>query len=491
LALPEDDKSITAAVKLQHYKDFCAALNAAEPEKKAKVLEFRRNYNQKGLQDDEKGWVKVIGTAVQRTGKSIADSFTYAISVKQKLNTSNMDVLRDAIDKLRSHVSAWLDTFNVGANMVGSLGVIATILGTDNVAWIASVPAGARTLNPIKLCLEGMKAAQFKNADIRNLWLRFPAVDALVVWELGEKSPAALYAAYKHIEQAAPDPFWMNSIADPARASSVAQKVYADNSYETKAKPTNAVALRLTTTIDQAWVPLFTCSQLVDIHEKLIATGSEPLTAMFFSTAGTIAGTHTQVANTPEFQTWIAGRCDIVAKLAHAGYPITAIVKMFRENMNERLMISSTWFRRQPITDSLDFFIRVWVDPNNHAEGTIHGGLTANGAHLAVRHLYENFNFDLPDSIKAQNSFHPKGTKVNDLVQLANGLTLAHKHQDSLQLVNGYYVAVTNHSDEAKRRVKSLYPSLANTNPHYYTRAEMESIRDVLKEVQSKLLPAL
>jgi hypothetical protein len=137
---------------------------------------------------------------------------------------------------------------------------------------------------------------------------------------------------------------------------------------------------------------------------------------MFFSTAGTIAGTHTQVANTPEFQTWIAGRCDTVAKLAHAGYPITAIVKMFRENMNERLMISSTWFRRQPITDSLDFFIRVWVDPNNHAKGTIHGGLTANGARLAVRHLYENFIFDLPDSIKAQNSFHPKDTKVNDLV---------------------------------------------------------------------------
>jgi hypothetical protein len=61
---------------------------------------------------------------------------------------------------------------------------------------------------------------------------------------------------------------------------------------------------------------------------------------------------------------------------------------------------------------------------------------------------------------------------------------------DSKQLVSGYYVVVTAHDKPSERRVKSLYPNIPTTDPDYFTRAEVEAMRDVLALVPNNL-PAL
>jgi hypothetical protein len=61
---------------------------------------------------------------------------------------------------------------------------------------------------------------------------------------------------------------------------------------------------------------------------------------------------------------------------------------------------------------------------------------------------------------------------------------------DSKQLVGGYYIVVTAHDNASARRVKSLYPDLATTDPDYFTRAQVEAMRDVLALVPPNL-PAL
>lgn len=487
MALKLDDPSIIQALKLKHYKDFCEAINVADdPTKIQRVKEFRTKFNSLGLSDtDEKGWVQTIGATVAKTGKNITESFTWAVALRQKLNGPNLDTLRNAIEKLGTNASDWFDAFGVGANMLGALGTIATILGAGNVAWIQNVPLASRSVTAVQQCLDKLKVP-FKPSEIRTLWTRFQALDAAVIWSLAEQVPAPLYCAYLHINLIAPDIFWLTGITDAAKAKSVAEKVYSDATYQSKPKVMNAIAAGLTVTIDRPWVKLFTCQQLADIREKLTAA-CPLLTDLFFGTAGTIATTHTVVAETADFQNWISQQCDVVANLAHNGYSINAIMKMFEKRMDARLMYSCTWFRRKAVTASLTFFFKVYVDSNSPSKGYVHGGLTANGMHLALRHLYENFDFT---EIETHNSFHPRDTTADDLVGLANKLVLQHMNADSKQLVGDYYIVVTAHDNPSQRRVKSLYPNLAATDPHYYTRAQVEAVRDVLALVPSNL-PAL
>jgi hypothetical protein len=208
---------------------------------------------------------------------------------------------------------------------------------------------------------------------------------------------------------------------------------------------------------------------------------------LFFGTAGTIATTHTVVAETTDFKNWIGQRCDVVAQLAHHGYPINAIMKMYDKGMDRRLMISCTWFRRRPVTAALNFFFKVYVDASKPSKGYQHGGLAANGMHLALRHLYENFDFT---QIETHDSFHPRNTTAQDLVELSSTIFLAHMNADSKQFAGGYYIVVTAHDNPTVRRVKSLYPDLAATDPDHFTRAQVEAMRDVLALVPPNL-PAL
>jgi hypothetical protein len=477
LALKLDDPSIKQALKLKHYDDFCKAIQVAdEPTKILRVKEFRTKFNSLGLTDsDEKGWVQTIGATVKETGKNITDSLTWAVALRQKLKGPTLDTLRNAIEKLGTNASDWFDAFGVEANMLGALASIATILGTGNVAWLQSVPQASRSINPVKQCLEKLKA-KFKNSEIRTLWTTFQALDFAVIWALAEQVPDPLHCAYLHINLIAPDIFWLTGITDSAKAKAVAEKVYSDATYQSKPRVVNAIATRLTGAIDRPWVKLFTCMQLADIHEKLTAA-CPLLTDLFFGTAGTIATTHTIVAETADFQNWISQHCDVVANLAHHGYPINAIMKMFDKGMDRRLMVSCTWFRRQPVTASLEFFFKVYVDSSNPSKGYIHGGLAANGMHLALRHLYENFDFT---QIENRNSFHPRNTTAQDLVNLSSSLFLAHMNADSRQLVGVYYLVVTAHNNPSQRRVKSLYPNLLTTDPDYFTRAQVEAMRDVV-----------
>ena len=487
MALKVDDTSITQALKLKHYKEFCEAIKVADdPTKILRVKEFRNKFNSLGLPDgDEKGWVQTIGATVAKTGKTITDSFTWAVALRQKLNGPILDTLRNAIEKLGTNASDWFDVFNVGANMLGDVADIATTLGTGNVAWLQNVPLGSRSLNPVQQCLDKLKT-KFKPTEIRTLWTTFQGLDAAVIWALAEQAPAPLYCASLHINLIAPDIFWLTGITDAAKAKAVAEKVYSDTAYQSKPKVVNTIATRLIGTIDRPWVKLFTCMQLADIHEKLNAA-CPLLIDLFFGTAGTIATTHTVVAETTDFKNWISQRCDVVAQLAHHGYPINAIMKMFDKSMDRRLMISCTWFRRRPVTAALNFFFKVYVDSNKPSMGYQHGGLAANGMHLALRHLYENFDFT---QIETHNSFHPRNTTAQDLVDLSSTIFLAHMNPDSKQLVGGYYIVVTAHDNASARRVKSLYPDLATTDPDYFTRAQVEAMRDVLALVPPNL-PAL
>jgi hypothetical protein len=263
----------------------------------------------------------------------------------------------------------------------------------------------------------------------------------------------------------------------------VAEKVYSDGTYQTKPKTMNTIATRLKASINEPWVKLFTCEQLVDVYETL-AAAIPLLIDLFFGTAGNIATTHPIVAATTGFQTWITNYCDTVALLAHNGYPINAIVKMHEKNMDKRLMISCTLFRRKPVTAQLNFFFKVYVDPNQPGKGYLHGGLAANGMHLALRHLYENFDFT---QIENRNSFHPRHTTAQDLVNLSANHVLAHMDQNSKQLVGNVYLVVTNHSKPAERKVKSLYPNLPTTDPDYFTRAQVEAMRDVVALIPANL----
>ena len=487
MALKLDNPSINQALKLKHYKEFCEAIGVADDLTKIeRVKEFRTKFNSLAFPDtDEKGWVQTIGATVAKTGKTITESFTWAVALRQKLNGPNLDTLRNAIEKLGANASDWFDAFGVGANMLGALGPIAAILGTGNVAWVQNIPLAGRSVTAVQQCLDKLKVP-FKPAKIRALWTRFQALDAAVIWSLAEQVPAPLYCAYLHVNLIAPDIFWLTGITDAAKAKSVAEKVYSDATYQSKPKVMNAIATGLTVTIDRPWVKLFTCQQLADIREKLTAA-CPLLTDLFFGTAGTIATTHTVVAETADFQNWISQHCDVVANLAHNGYSINAIMKMFEKRMDARLMYSCTWFRRKAVTASLTFFFKVYVDSSNPSKGYLHGGLTGNGMHLALRHLYENFDFT---EIETHNSFHPRDTTADDLVGLANKLVLQHMNPDSKQLVGDYYIVVTAHDSPSQRRVKSLYPNIATTDPDYYTRAQVEAMRDVLALVP-KNLPVL
>ena len=75
--------------------------------------------------------------------KTITDSFTWAVALRQKLNGPILDTLRNAIEKLGTNASDWFDVFNVGANMLGGVADVATTLGPGNVAWLQNVPLGA------------------------------------------------------------------------------------------------------------------------------------------------------------------------------------------------------------------------------------------------------------------------------------------------------------------------------------------------------------
>ena len=172
---------------------------------------------------DEKGWVQTIGATVAKTGKTITESFTWAVALRQKLNGPNLDTLRNAIEKLGANASDWFDAFGVGANMLGALGPIAAILGTGNVAWVQNIPLAGRSVTAVQQCLDKLKVP-FKPAKIRALWTRFQALDAAVIWSLAEQVPAPLHCAYLHVNLIAPDIFWLTGITDAAKAKSVAEK---------------------------------------------------------------------------------------------------------------------------------------------------------------------------------------------------------------------------------------------------------------------------
>ena len=201
MALKVDDTSITQALKLKHYKDFCEAIKVADdPTKILRVKEFRNKFNSLGLSDgDEKGWVQTIGATVAKTGKTITDSFTWAVALRQKLNGPVLDTLRNAIEKLGTNASDWFDVFNVGANMLGDVADIATTLGAGNVAWLQNVPLGSRSLNPVQQCLDKLKT-KFKSTEIRTLWTTFQGLDAAVIWTLADQatgSPLLRFSAYR------------------------------------------------------------------------------------------------------------------------------------------------------------------------------------------------------------------------------------------------------------------------------------------------------
>jgi hypothetical protein len=239
------------------------------------------------------------------------------------------------------------------------------------------VPLAGRSLNLVKQCLDKLKT-KFKQTEIRTLWTTFQGLDAAVIWTLAEQATAPLYCASQHINLVAPDIFWMTGITDAIKATAVAEKVYSDTAYQSKPKAVNTIATRLIGTIDQPWVKLFTCLQLADIHEKLNAA-CPLLIDLFFGTAGTIATTHTAIAETTDFKNWISQRCDVVAQLAHHGYPINAIMKMFDKRMDRRLMVSCTWFRRRPVTATLNFFFKVYVDANKPSKAISTGGWPPTG----------------------------------------------------------------------------------------------------------------
>ena len=484
MALKLDDPSIIQALKLKHYKDFCTAIKVNdEPTKKLRVKDFRTKFNALSLSDaEEKGWVQTIGATVVATGKSIADSLTWAVALRLKLNGTNLDTLRNCIEKLGANAPDLFGALDVGSNMLTNIVPIAATLGPASPAWILHVPTANRNIASIQQFLDKLKV-DFTQNEIRSLWTRFQGLDTGAIWSLGDQIPATLHCAYLHTNLIAPDIFWMTGLADSAKARSVAEKVYSDATYQNKAKTMNTIATRLKVSIDEPWVKLFTCVQLADIHETLVA--AVPLLIdRFFGTAGTIASTHAIVAATTGFRTWISDYCDTVALLAHNGYPINVIMKMHEKGLGERLMISCTWFRRRPVTTQLTFFFKVWADPNNTARGLLHGGLTANGMHLALRHLYEHFNFT---QIENKNSFHPRHTTAQDLVNLSANNTLAHMNQNSKQLVGNIYLVVTNHSSASERRVKSLYPNLLTTHPDYFTRTQVEAMRDVVALIPANL----
>ena len=484
MALKLDNPSIILALKLKHYKDFCTAIKVNdEPTKIQRVKDFRTKFNDLKLIDtEEKGWVQTTGAAVVATGKSVADSLAWAVALRLKLKGTNLDTVRNCIEKLGANAPDLFDALDVGANMLTNIVPLATTLGPGSPAWILNVPSANRSIAPIQQFLDTLKP-HFTQTEIRSLWTRFQGLDTGVIWTLGNQIPATLHCAYVHTNLIAPDIFWVTGLADAAKARSVAEKVYSDGTYQIKPKTMNTIATRLKVSIDEPWVKLFTCVQLASIHEKLVAA-APLLIDLFFSTAGTIASTHTIAAATTGFRTWISDYCDTVVLLAHHGYPINVIMKMQEKNMGPGLMIPCTWFRRKPVATPLTFFFKVYVDPHNTAKGYVHGGLTANGMHLALRHLYEHFDFT---QIENKNSFHPKHTTAQNLVNLSASHVLAHMNQNSKQLVGNVYLVVTNHSSPSERRVKSLYPNILDTHQDFFTRLQLQLIRDVVALIPPNL----
>jgi hypothetical protein len=58
---------------------------------------------------------------------------------------------------------------------------------------------------------------------------------------------------------------------------------------------------------------------------------------------------------------------------------------------------------------------------------------------------------------------------------------------DSRQFVEGYYFVVSAHDNPSARRVKSLYPDILETDADYYTRVQLEAMRDVIALIPANL----
>ncbi len=146
-----------------------------------------------------------------------------------------------------------------------------------------------------------------------------------------------------------------------------------------------------------------------------------------------------------------------MVELTHNGYTDQAIVAMFQNNFEKREIITCTWFRRQPITFSADDDLLFKVL-------NVNGGVIGRRSHLASRHLYLCFDFT---DIKALNSFHPKGTTIQQMIQAATGMTLPDRFAGVKNI--GNYVVVVGEEDPTNKKpgwkpnleknlVISLYP---------------------------------
>jgi|GEM_PF-4091955 len=469
MALSVDPKALATAAGLKHYKEFFTALNTPATGQTDAVKSFRTLFNSLNLQDsEEKEWVLTVTSFLAfAKDKSASDGLSRAVALRRELSNPLLARVREVVTALGANAIDWVKEFGTNLNLV-DLRKITAVLGRDNARWTQSIPSARKKADVIGKTLSALIDSGFKKDEVIALWNDFANIGGETVWSIAEEMPIQLYAAHRHLKQlgTAAD-FWMKESTQKTKDAikPVIAIVYNGDTWSEKPTEVNAMAKMLTGATGAAWIGLFTIAQLLDIQARLAAITNPG----FFPAAGRLAAAHNLREDTA-FGKWLADYCDLIVKLIRNGFHDVAIIEMFRNNFNRKLIVQSTWFSRTALPKDADTEIMFRVD-------NVHGVVIGRRNHLAQRHLYAHFDFT---DIKTLNSFHPPETTVQQMVKMTDGMKLPDRNSGA-KLIKGYYVVVGEHGNVEKRLVISLYPNLHSNHQDQFTKDELDRVKNVVK----------
>ena len=196
-------------------------------------------------------------------------------------------------------------------------------------------------------------------------------------------------------------------------------------------------------------------------------------------------------ATLPDLGQWLVHYREVIARLIRQDYPPEIIIGMYRHGLGHREMLAVTWIRGTAVQGPPAVPFKC-IGPNGQVA---HGFIFAEPKHLAERHLYVHFQFNRPlayaedEIIKDLNSFHPRGTTLQQHANLHQRNDMIVSNQDGLTDVANYKIATKVWN--GNRKVATLYPNVGANHQDRFTRRQLERIRDVMATFPQQYVNAL
>lgn len=336
----------------------------------------------------------------------------------------------------------------------------------------------------------------------------FDSVQTMIALGGGENAkafPKWLPSAIEHKQKVSPgETFWISTLHDAGRIRDIGDALYANNDWKApKANIANDYATMLGADASERLVLMFpTLSMWADIAGEAVQQGGIadlPQKLVDISRARTGA---LEKGTLADLGTWIWTYRKAVLGLIRLGYSPEVIAKMQEVDLTHREIITTTWFRgeRADMDDKLAVGFKMRNQTNTDDQ---HGYYFGPTRHLAERHLYKNFQFNAqPEApwdkpIKAENSFHPRGTTQANLASLREKIKLPYQGKNLINIVerqadNRDYVLIVDSHEGG--RVRTLYPRNYPGHRDYYTEDQLTRIKTVaaqFPQAYPNILPEL